>query len=163
MLDNKTPNTPDIEEFLCFDDYDKVPGFIISQTAYAIRKSLAKRFKDAQIDLTPHELAILNRLAVHPALNQRELAELTYKDRPAVTRMLHRLISKGLVEKQINDDDRRAFLVALTDQGMELRNRVIPIAQEVMRQALRDIRLEDLESTIQALRKITANLNPKTG
>lgn len=152
-----------LESFLCFEDYDQVPGFVISQTAYAIRKTLAKAIKDAGHELTPQEFAILNRLATQPMLNQRQLAELTYKDRPAVTRMLNHLIDKGFVEKQTCDNDRRAYRVRLTKTGKALRARVVPLAQEMLRNALQDIKARDLELTLKTLRRIAANLEGTTG
>lgn len=159
MLDNSNSNTNDMEKFICFEDYDKVPGFVVSQTAHAIRKTLAKSMKTSGFDITPQEFAILNRLATHPKLNQRMLAELTYKDRPAVTRMLSHLMAKGLVAKQTSDNDRRAYLVVLTKKGKELRDCVIPVAQSVLRKALKGARTEDLEITLKTLQRITTNLD----
>lgn len=160
MPNNNNSLVNGIENFICFEEYDKVPGFIVSQTAYTIRKNIAMGFKEQDIDLTPHEFALINRLAIHLQLNQKALAELTYKDRPAVTRMLHRLINKGLVEKQINNDDRRAFLVALTDEGRKLRDRAVPIAQAVLTQGLKEITPDELEITISTLKRINGNLTP---
>jgi len=163
MPDNKSSNINELRDFTCFEDYDKVPGFVISQTAYAIRKSIAKNIKEAGFDITPQEFAILNRLATHPSLNQRMLAELTYKDRPAVTRMLTHLMSKGLVEKQTCNNDRRAYLVGLTKKGKKVRDLIVPIAQKVLHQALDGTKIKDIEITIKTLHKITANLDQQDG
>ena len=160
-MDKSASVTNDLRSFTCFEDYDRVPGFVISQTAYAIRKSIAKNIKNAGFDITPQEFAILNRLATHPTLNQRMLAELTYKDRPAVTRMLTHLMTKGLVEKQTCGNDRRAYLVRLTKKGKDIRDLIVPIAQKVLHQALDGTKIKDLETTIKTLHKITTNLNPQ--
>lgn len=163
MLDNKPSNPTRLEDFISFDDYDNVPGFVISQAAYAISKSLTKRMKEAGVNLTPHEFAILNRLTEYPTLNQRNIAQLTYKDRPAVTRMLERMIAKGLVEKQLCDKDRRAFQVALTEKGREVRECVLPIAQGVMRQALANAEGKEITTTLKILKQITANMDLQGG
>lgn len=163
MLDNKPFNPTRVEDFISFEDYDNVPGFVISQAAYAISKTLTKRMKEAGVNLTPHEFAVLNRLTEFPTLNQRNIAQLTYKDRPAVTRMLERMISKGLVEKQLCDKDRRAFQVALTEKGRKVRETVVPIAREVMLQALSDADGKEIATTLKLLQKITANMDLQGG
>jgi len=157
MLDDH-PSFDGIEAFICFEDYDRVPGFIISQTAYAFRKCIATHFKQQNIDLTPLEFALINRLATHQPLNQKTLAELTYKDRPAITRMLHRLITKGLVAKQLSHRDRRAYLVTLTKAGRQLRNRAAPVVQAVLLGALSQVSAEQLEITLDTLKQINRNL-----
>lgn len=119
--------------------------------------------KEAGVNLTPHEFAVLNRLTEFPTLNQRNIAQLTYKDRPAVTRMLERMISKGLVEKQLCDKDRRAFQVALTEKGRKVRETVVPIAREVMLQALSDADGKEIATTLKLLQKITANMDLQGG
>ena len=158
MLKDDTVTKDQLGDFICFENYDQVPGFVVSQTAYTIRKTIARRFKKQRIDLTPHEFALLNRLAIHQKLNQKQLAEMTYKDRPAVTRMLHRLIDRGFVEKEVNQRDRRAFLVTLTATGKKVRNLAVPIAQGVLVEGLKGVSREDLLVTLATLKQITANI-----
>ena len=163
IMDNNNSQKSGIQDFISFDDYDKVPGFVISQAAYAISKTLTRRIKEAGINVTPHEFAILNRLTEHKTLNQKEIALLTYKDRPAVTRMLERMIAKGFVIKRVSKDDRRAYQVELTQQGRVMRDKIVPIATGVMTQALNGSAHEQQETTIKTLQQITDNLDLQGG
>lgn len=162
-MENKKMPERATQDFISFDDYDKVPGFVISQAAYVIRKTLTRRIKDAGINVTPHEFAILNRLNKHPTLNQKEIAQLTYKDRPAVTRMLERMITKGYVIKHLSNQDRRSYKVALTPAGQRVRDKIVPIATGVMMEALDGMESDQLDTSIKVLQQITSNLDLQGG
>ena len=82
-----------------FDDYDNVIGFVVSQAGYRLSQALIRAIESLGSDLRPREFAVLNRLHERGELTQIQLAELTYKDKPAITRMLDRLIDRGLVRK----------------------------------------------------------------
>jgi DNA-binding MarR family transcriptional regulator len=137
-------------------DYDNVIGFLVSQSAFQLSRVLTRTIEEAGLDLTPHEFAVLNRLHQYGALKQTELAELTYKDHPRVTRMLDRLIDKGLVSKVPCPTDRRAFLVSLTDAGTAARDRLVPLTIRNLRTACQGIPLKDLWTTVATLKRITA-------
>ena len=141
-----------------FDDYDNVVGFVVSQAAFRLSSALARAIAAERSDLRPREFAILNRLHQFGQLTQVELASLTYKDKPAVTRMLDRLIERGLVRKQTSARDRRAYLVSLTRKGEALRDAIVPRAVGYLEQACVGVRARDLEITVATLRTISDRL-----
>ncbi|MEZ4281902.1 MAG: MarR family transcriptional regulator [Myxococcota bacterium] len=141
-----------------FDDYDNVVGFVVSQAAFRLSSALARAIAAEKSDLRPREFAVLNRLHQFGQLTQVELASLTYKDKPAVTRMLDRLIERGLVRKQISASDRRAYLVSLTPKGEALRDAIVPRAVGYLEQACVGVRARDLEITVATLRTISDRL-----
>ena len=110
-----------------FDDYDNVIGFVVSQAGYRLSQALLRAIESLGSDLRPREFAVLNRLHERGELTQIQLAELTYKDKPAITRMLDRLIERGLVRKVASPADRRAMVVSLTQEGEALRNAIVPL------------------------------------
>src|SRR5690606_10165181 len=110
-----------------FDHYDDVIGFVTSRAADGLARGLAKAIDSTGLDLTPREFAILNRLYQFGQLNQTQLADLTYKDKPATSRMLDRLIRNGFVKKLVSKTDRRAFQVSLTAAGEAARARIVPL------------------------------------
>ena len=141
-----------------FDHYDDVIGFVVSQAAFQLARTLAKAIADAGFDITPREFAVINRLHQHGELNQSELAEITYKDKPAVTRMLDRLIVRGMVQKVPDSADRRAFKVSLTDKGEHVRDQIVPLCVQMLEQSCKSIRREDLLTTVATLKKLTAQI-----
>jgi DNA-binding MarR family transcriptional regulator len=59
-----------------------------------------------------------------------ELAELLVCDASNVTALADRLESKGLAERQPHPGDRRVKALALTEDGIELRERVLELMSE---------------------------------
>jgi MarR family transcriptional regulator, organic hydroperoxide resistance regulator len=141
-----------------FDDYDNVIGFVVSQAGYRLSQALIKAIESLGSDLRPREFAVLNRLHERGELTQIQLAELTYKDKPAITRMLDRLIERGLVRKVTSAADRRAMVVSLTPAGEALRNAIAPLIVQFLETACEGISNADLAVTVATLKRISARI-----
>jgi DNA-binding MarR family transcriptional regulator len=141
-----------------FDDYDNVIGFVVSQAGYRLSQALIKAIESLGSDLRPREFAVLNRLHERGELTQIQLAELTYKDKPAITRMLDRLIERGLVRKVTSAADRRAMVVSLTPEGEALRNAIAPLIVQFLETACEGISNTDLAVTVATLKRISARI-----
>jgi DNA-binding MarR family transcriptional regulator len=141
-----------------FDDYDNVIGFVVSQAGYRLSQALIRAIESLGSDLRPREFAVLNRLHERGELTQIQLAELTYKDKPAITRMLDRLIARGLVRKVASPADRRAMVVSLTPEGEALRNAIAPLIVGFLEEACEGISQDDLAVTVATLKRISARI-----
>jgi DNA-binding MarR family transcriptional regulator len=141
-----------------FDDYDNVIGFVVSQAGYRLGQALAKAIASLGSDLRPREFAILNRLHERGELTQIQLAELTYKDKPAITRMLDRLIARKLVRKVASSSDRRAMMVSLTSDGEAMRNAIVPLTVQFLETACAGVNAEDLATTVATLKRISMQI-----
>ena len=88
--------------------------------------------REAQLDsygLTPADfdvLATLRRKATSSAINVRELQHSLMLSSGGMTKRLDRLESGGFLERDRDPNDRRGVLIALTDAGRELIDRVLP-------------------------------------
>ncbi len=136
-------------------------GHVTNRVAIIMRKNLAVRFKEQGVKLTSEEFAILHTLWETDGLFQTEITEKTLKDKTRVTRLLLKLIDKALVEKRIDENDRRNFRIYLTEKGSNLKYKVLPIVRSLMEQASCQVSSIDLETTIITLKKMFANLNNK--
>ena len=143
----------------CFDHYDDFLGFVVSQSGYLLGKGLGGAIKKAGIKITPREFAILNRLHQHKQLNQSQLAKMTFKDRPATTRMLDKLEEMGYVQRTSDNTDRRAFHITLTRQGRAVRDKIVPLAVNMIESGCEGIPKKDLIATLKTLQKINARLS----
>ncbi|MDB5395986.1 MAG: MarR family transcriptional regulator [Rhodospirillales bacterium] len=141
-----------------FDDYDNVIGFVVSQAGYRLSQALANAIESLGSDLRPREFAILNRLHERGELTQIQLAELTYKDKPAITRMLERLITRKLVRKVTSPSDRRAMVVSLTPEGEAMRDAIVPLTVQFLETACEGVSPENLAITVATLKRISAQI-----
>lgn len=72
-------------------------------------------------------LATLRRSGVPYALTPTQLYEATMVSSGGMTNRLDRLQKAGMIERRPNPADRRGTLVALTDRGLELMDRAVPM------------------------------------
>ncbi len=138
---------------------DESLGYIINRTALRLKHELQQAFKTKGYDVTPEQWAILNRLWEQEGLSQVELAERTFKDKPNVTRMLDVLERRNLIFRQKDGNDRRAFQVYLTEEGQKLKDKLIPLATEVLERGLKDLTHEEIESLKNKLDRIYNNFD----
>lgn len=143
----------------CFDQYDDFLGFVVSQSGYLLGKGLGSAIKSAGYKITPREFSILNRLNQHKKLSQSELARITFKDRPATTRMLDKLEKLGYIKRQENNNDRRSFDITLTSAGTKVRNTIVPLAVNMIESSCSGISQKELMTTLKTLQVINGHLN----
>ncbi|NDW05816.1 MarR family transcriptional regulator [Jiella sp. 40Bstr34] len=78
----------------------------------------------AEIDLHPGQDQLLDRLEAENPVNVSTLAELLAVRPSTVSKMLDRLIERGLVSRSANARDARRTMVHLTPAGLEAQRQV---------------------------------------
>ena len=137
----------------------KISFLLIIDGAIIFKKEFTKRLRP--YGLTPEQWALLNRLGEKDGVTQRELSERTFKDQPNTTRILDKLEKKKLIRKANNPEDRRAFIVFLTDKGKEVRNKIIPITAHLNDEAAKGIGGENRRRLIDLLNHVYENLRDR--
>ncbi len=92
---------------------------LLDRTARKVKQYAQRRFNAENFEVTVDQWLVLKNLNDYPQLNQSELAEITGKDHPTLTRIIDLLCKKDLVERRLNPNDRRSFTVHLTAKGMQ--------------------------------------------
>ncbi|WP_154121073.1 MarR family winged helix-turn-helix transcriptional regulator [Paenibacillus monticola] len=81
-------------------------------------------WKDAEeLDITPTQLIVLRKLSVNPDIGITELAELLHLGNSAASGVVDRMVKAELITRQRSEIDRRIFNLALTDKGIDIRER----------------------------------------
>lgn len=137
-------------------DLDESLGFIINRTNQKLVNYFTRRLRPYGI--TPEQWGVLNRLWEKDGIPQKDIAELTIKDQTTLTRILDKLERKGLVKRQTSSSDRRVFLIYLTDEGRDFENRLVPIANEVLGNALEGLSEQETEQLKTLLNRILWNV-----
>lgn len=140
------------EELFSFDDYDKVIGFVISQAADLLARRLNRIIERNGISITNREFVIINRLHQHGSLTQGQLANLSYKDPAATSRLVESLRKKGMLRRKACANDRRVTHVTLTDKGAAARAIIAPQLSDMLRQATANSSEADLLATYRVLK-----------
>lgn len=135
---------------------DEFSGFMIYKTSLKLKNALSQEFR--AFDITPEQWGVLNRLWEKDGISQRKLAEKTFKDQPNITRILDKLERKGVIRREANPNDRRAFLIFLTEDGLKLKDKLVPSAINCMNKAFTGISNDEVEQLKTILKKICANI-----
>lgn len=136
---------------------DDFIGYLISIAGLRYRGETLRRLK--LFDVTPEQWVVLNRLADGDGVSQRELADRIAKDQPNTTRILDKMEQKGLIRRDPHLEDRRAFRIFLTEQGSQLRERILPVVRELRNNAGRGFSKGEITMLQELLRKFLANLD----
>ena len=138
----------------------EVSGFAIEKTVKLMKLSFSRILMlHPEIDITVDQWIIIQLLYKHKNLSQQQIAELSFKDAPTVTRIIDILVNKDIVRRDADFQDRRKFSILLTENGLDTYKMVIPILEEFRREAYADIAHEDLLALEKTMNKIFQNLS----
>jgi len=98
-------------------------------------------------------------LWLEDGISQRELSQRVGMMEPTTASALNNMERKGLVRRVRNRADRRIVNVFLTERGRALEKRLLPLAVEVNRVALRKLSSPELQSLHALLTKLRASLD----
>lgn len=131
---------------------------LLYRTSLAIRGALQRTLKERGFDITPEQFGILRLLWEKEGLSQREIANILFKDKPNVSRMLDVLKKKKLIYRKPTTD-RRKFAIFLTETGTGLVKKIYPIGMELRKRAFHGVKKKELEHIGSTLNKIFMNIS----
>jgi DNA-binding MarR family transcriptional regulator len=134
-------------------------SYLLDKTARKVKQYAQRQFNFLEFDITVDQWLVIKNLHNKNDLNQSELAELTGKDNPTLTRIIDLLCKKNLVERRINPSDRRSFTVHLTDYGEKKITEFSPQISEIRMKAWENLSEDDYDNLKRILNTIYNNLN----
>ena len=105
------------------------------------------------VGVTLVELGVLKTLVTQGTQGMQELSY--YHDKSTITRVVSRLVERGLVERRENPADRREKLVELTAEGTALANHILGILRTPP-EALSSLSTTDQAHLVEVLEHILA-------
>lgn len=92
--------------------------------------------REVSLEVSSVQFAALTVLAHRPGVSQADLGEELDLDRSTIADLAHRMMKRGLVSREQSTEDRRRYVLALTEAGeqtlAELRPRVDRVEQLLM-------------------------------
>ncbi len=148
-----------IEQF----DFDVTLIFAVlnGRVSAAINRRLVMDFKKKGIDISPEQLTVLSLLWKKDRVTQQELCNITFKDKPNMTRLIDSLEEKGLAKRMTDENDKRNNLILLTPEGKTIEEKAFLVANATMREALINVSPEELAIGQDLLKKIFYNMQEK--
>lgn len=134
-------------------------SFLLDRTARKVKQYAQQQFKILGFNITVDQWIVLKHLYESGAMKQSEIAELTAKDNPTLTRIIDLLCKKKYVERNMHPGDRRCFIVSLTSEGKQKVKRLSPEIKEIRLKAWDGLSEEDFQKFKKILDTIYKNLN----
>ena len=137
---------------------EEVYFFLLERTVRQFRKFSKEKMSAEGFNISGEQWVVLKRVSEQEGINQKEIANLTYKDPASVTRILDILQKKGWVIRQPIEGDRRAYGLHLTADGSKLVAKITPVAQRLRAAGLEGVSKKELENLKKTLNKIHKNM-----
>jgi len=134
-------------------------GTLIDRTLRMIKLNFIQGFKDSGVDLTPEQWVMIDRLHENNGISQTELANGSFKNAPTVSRIIDLLVSKGMVERQRFENDRRRYKIFLTEKGRATFDKANPVALQLREQGWKHLSDEDYENFVRIVNRVFENFS----
>jgi MarR family transcriptional regulator for hemolysin len=134
-------------------------GFFIVDAARLLRRRFDQETR--HLDMTSAQLQILGRLSQMEGINQAQLAAMLDMEPITVSRHVDRMETAGFVERSPAPQDRRVWLLNLTDKGKSLLPGMREIAQRIFAEAQVGLSETERAMLMNGLEQVVSNLSRK--
>ncbi|MGL4654012.1 MarR family winged helix-turn-helix transcriptional regulator [Cetobacterium sp.] len=131
-------------------------GYEICIVARKIHQKLSLKFKN--YDITPEQWVVLKELSNEDKISQNEISLRVGKDKNNIKALIDKLEKKEYVIRQQDTNDKRAFLITLTDKAYLLIKKLKDIDKEFNEEISENLNRSDLEQLKLLLDKFKKNL-----
>ena len=136
-------------------------GTMLFTTGTLARGLSSQTFSEKNFPVTPEQYLILSLLEENNELYQRQLSEITLKDRANVSRIVSILEEKGLVNRINDSNGRKIYKLVVTQKGREVAALIQPTVIELRKIITKGLKKEELELFLSITDKIYYNLKDK--
>lgn len=143
-----------------FSRKTEVSGFTLERTVKLMKLSFSRvLLNHPELDVTVDQWVVLQLLAQKGTMNQYEIADAAFKDAPTITRMIDLMEGKNLVIRESDTEDKRRFVIKLTEEGLKKYRFIKPIVHDFRDRAYAGLTASELQILDKTLKKIFDNLS----
>lgn len=128
-----------------------------------MRKLRSSTLTEEDIELSPPQGLMLMELSRSGPLSMSELSQRLEVNQGVATRMVDRLLEKGLLERQRSSDDRRVVMVSASEKGTKITLRLEEENQDMMKELLQPVSREEREVLLALVKGIEQRLEQEQG
>lgn len=137
-------------------------GMRLSRIGLLSKVFATQAFAKDGCGITPEQFTVLSALKENDGMYLRQLANITLKDRPNMTRIVSILESNGYVASTLESEGRQVKKLYITEKGKEICDKILPTILKVWQETVKGISEEEIDSVLRTLDKIEKNLRDNT-
>ncbi len=134
-------------------DRIEMAGHLIRRLHQQSTQVFQARTQAAGFELTSVQFAALDAVAGQPGIDQASLAATISFDRATIGGVVDRLEQKGLIERTVSPDDRRARLLHLTAAGRRQLAALRPVVEALQAEILAPLSAKERAAFLALARK----------
>lgn len=135
-------------------------GMLFRQVRDALWADMAREMAAAGHDLTYSQFVTIKRLATDSSDGVTDLARWAQVNPGAMTRLLDKLETRGLLRRTADPGDRRALHIVLTDAGQAIWSDIQHCGERVRARAMQGLNDSEREQLFRLLNQVLQNLTP---
>jgi len=108
--------------------------FLISKVCQKLIINLQKSFSESGVEVTPIQVMLLFFLQKNDGSSLTQISQGLMLENPTVTGLIDRLEKLGYVKRSDHPNDRRVYLVHITEKGNKVANKALPIIKKLNEQ-----------------------------
>ena len=138
-------------------EIQQILGYLLNTSSKLIKRTMDNNLNEYNI--TTSQWAVLKLLDTKIQLTQTQIAKELLGDKATAGDIILRLFEKNYVEKSIDKNDKRMYVVSLTPKAKNLINDMEKKAIEVTNKALEGLDYNDIQILNKSLNQIINNLS----
>ena len=132
-----------------------LPGHQIRRLNQISTHLFSKHMQDSGYDITPVQYAALLAIKVMPNSDQVQIANYISYDKVTIGGVIERLQRKGLISRDVNERDKRARILNITNEGIHMISQVDAVIEQIQQDILKMLDEEEQQTFMRLLRKAT--------
>jgi len=120
--------------------------FLISKVCQKLIINLQKSFSESGIEVTPIQGMLLFFLQKNDGSSLTQISQGLMLENPTVTGLIDRLEKLGYVKRSDHPNDRRVYLVHITEKGNKVAKKALPIVKKLNEEIKKGYSKEEIEN-----------------
>ena len=140
-------------------DLHEMAGHLIRRLNQNSTQVFSVQMQAAGYDLTPVQFAAMSAIANSPGIDQAGVAAEIAYDRATIGGVIDRLEQKGYIIRTVSKRDRRAREVSLSDEGIQVLEKILPVVVELQKGILPGLNAEEQAIFLKLANKAISNVS----
>lgn len=138
-------------------EIQNILGYLLNTSARLIKRKMDKSLE--RYNLTTSQWAVIKLLFNKTQLTQVEIAYELNSDRATAGAVILNLYEKKYINKLVDKNDRRSYVISLTEKAKDAVKEIDLIVENVTEEALKGLSDKNVEDLYGALKQINKNLS----